>query len=184
MPYDGDPDHPIVERPWEFSVSDFTYHVAVQARHSYIDLGLRGVRGWRTLRFLGPQSLKIEEGFPRPTHGMCILDVRRRQLEGLGVRVADFEGSHGAITFWAREVIDLDSVQPRFQVGERLTLLKHYEWKADVGVRIKEAGRKRTIFDGTPHIQYVVEFDEPQLDTDGYACEWTSVLEDYLRPIE
>ena len=63
-------------------------------------------------------------------------------------------------------------------------LVEHYECRAGVGARVKEAGRKRTTFDGTPHIQYFVEFDEPQIDSDGYACEGTSVLEEYLRPIE
>ncbi|WP_419190274.1 hypothetical protein [Saltatorellus ferox] len=32
-----------------------------------------------------------------------------RQLGDVGVRVGDFEASRGAITFWAKEVFDLDN---------------------------------------------------------------------------
>jgi hypothetical protein len=39
---------------------------------------------------------------------MCILDVSHRRLEGIGVRAADFEATPGAVTFWARKVIDID----------------------------------------------------------------------------
>jgi hypothetical protein len=53
-------------------------------------------------------DLEIEKGFPGPTAGMEILDVRKRQMGGIGVRVGDIEASFGSITFWAREVEDLD----------------------------------------------------------------------------
>jgi hypothetical protein len=111
MPYDGDPDHPIIERPWEYQILLFCYHHDPDDwRNSYIDLSLGRGTTVRRLRFLGPQELQIERGcFPQPTGGMCILDVRHRQLEGIGVRVADFEASLGAVTFWAREVTDLDA---------------------------------------------------------------------------
>jgi hypothetical protein len=65
----------------------------------------------RRLWFWSPQQLQIEEGFPRPTHGMAILDVRARGLDGLAVWVTDFEASRGQINFWAREVIDRDSLE-------------------------------------------------------------------------
>lgn len=109
MPYDGDPDHPIIDRPWEYEVLLLAYHNDPELpRDSYLDLTLRRGPSVRRLRFLGPEDLEIERGFPRPTGGMVILDVRRRQLDGLGVRVADFEASLGAVRFWAREVLDLD----------------------------------------------------------------------------
>ena len=60
------------------------------------------------LRFWRPQSLKIEEGFPSPTNGMIILDVSNRNMEGIGIKVHDFEGSQGAVTFWAANVEDLN----------------------------------------------------------------------------
>jgi len=37
------------------------------------------------------------------------LDVRARQLEGIGVEVSDFENSTGSVTFLARAVVDLDT---------------------------------------------------------------------------
>lgn len=110
MPYDGDPDHPIIDRPWEYTIASLCYYNdPEQWSASYIDLKL--VRGdvVRRLRFLGPQDFAVEKGcFPQPTRGMCILDVSHRRLEGIGVRVADFEATPGAVTFWARKVIDID----------------------------------------------------------------------------
>ena len=103
------PVHTIIDRPHEYDVIRFDYnHDPKDHTHSYIDLTLRKGGILRRLRFLRPQSLKIEEGFPGSTHGMVILDIRHRQLDGLGVEVADLEASPGAITFFAAEVIDLD----------------------------------------------------------------------------
>ena len=51
----------------------------------------------------------IEEWFPMRTGGMCFVDVRRHQLEGLGVHVTDFEASSGKVEFWAKSVVDLDN---------------------------------------------------------------------------
>jgi len=110
MAHEGDPHHPILERPWEYEIIELCYHNDPgDWRKSHVDLTLRRGEAVRRLRFLAPQDFEVERGcFPRPTGGMCILDVRHRQLEEIGVRVADFEGSHGAVTFWAREVIDLE----------------------------------------------------------------------------
>ena len=104
-----DPDHPIIERPHEYSVTRFVYDVlGNRVGEPFIDLSLSKGELFRRLRFLSPQNLRIEEGFPAPTHGMAIRDIRGRQWQGLGVEVADFEASWGAITFVARAVVDLD----------------------------------------------------------------------------
>jgi len=109
MTFDDDPDHPIIERPYEYDILLFCYHIDPENdRNSYLDLTLRRGPTVRRLRFLAPQDLEIEKGFPQPTRGMRILNVRRRQLDGLGVMVEDFEASSGRVTFWAREVRDLD----------------------------------------------------------------------------
>ena len=42
-----------------------------------------------------------------PTRGMIILDVRHWQWEDIGVQVADFEASHGSVTFYAAEVMEV-----------------------------------------------------------------------------
>jgi len=110
MSIEREPDHPIIDKPWQYDIAEFRYHVDPEDRWaSFIDLHLRRGTVVRRLRFVGPQSLKIETGFPDATGGMCILDIRERQWEGLTVEVADFEATYGAITFVARNVIDLDS---------------------------------------------------------------------------
>jgi hypothetical protein len=110
MPFDSDPDHPIIDRPFEYEIVEFCYqNDPDDSRNTYLDLTLRRGTTVRRLRFLEPQDLEIEKGFPRPTGGMCILDVRHRPLEGIQVRVADFEASWGKVTFWAREALDLDA---------------------------------------------------------------------------
>jgi len=105
-----DPHHPIIERPYEYAIADLRYHMGLDGSEPFLDVTL--VRGdtTRRLRFLSPQDLRIERGFPEPTGGMVILDVRGRQLDGVQVEVADWEASHGAITFYARDVVNLDTV--------------------------------------------------------------------------
>jgi hypothetical protein len=60
----------------------------------------------RRLRFFAPQQLQLSEGLPN-TIGMCILDVSGRQLDCLGVRVANFEQPNGAPKFWAARVVEI-----------------------------------------------------------------------------
>lgn len=103
-----DPDHPIVERPSQYAVGALHYHVGLDGREPFLDLDLHRGKEVRRLRFWSPQQLEIEDGFPRPTHGMTILDVRNRGLDGLTVWVTDFEGTSGSIRFWARDVVDRD----------------------------------------------------------------------------
>ncbi len=106
-----DPDHPIVEQPWRYEIGALHYHVGLDGAEAYLDLDLHLDGFVRRLRFWSPQQLEIEGGFPRPTHGMAILDVRGRRLDGLKVWVTDFEGSWGKISFWARDVVDRDRLE-------------------------------------------------------------------------
>jgi hypothetical protein len=109
MSFSRDPDHPIIKSPWTYEIASFCYQNNLDDwRESYIDLILKKGTTIRRLRFLGPQDLEIGKGFPNPTHGMCILDVSARQLDGLKVHVDDFENNSGTVTFWAKDVIDLD----------------------------------------------------------------------------
>ena len=110
MDVDPDPDHPIIERPWEYQLTEFRYHYDPDDwGASFIDMTLEKGETVRRLRFWSPRRLRIEAGFPLATGGMEIKDVRHRQMEGLGVYVGDFEASSGAVTFWAYEVVDLDA---------------------------------------------------------------------------
>lgn len=106
-----DPDHPIIDQPWQYSIVDFHVHADSDTGESFIDMTLRREGVQRRLRFLDPQNIVIDEGcFPQPTGGMQILDVSHRQLDGLTVEVGDFENEGGAVTFCARQVVDLDRV--------------------------------------------------------------------------
>jgi hypothetical protein len=104
------PIHPIIDQPHQYEITRFDYHNDPDdQRNSYLDLTLQRKSTVRRLRFIRPQRLVIEEGFPSATHGMMILDIRNRQWDDLRVEVADFEASHGKVTFYAAEVIDLDA---------------------------------------------------------------------------
>ena len=105
-----DPVHPIDGGVCRYEITRLDYHHNPEdRREDYLDLVLRRGDSVRRLRFLGPTRLKIEEDFPSPTHGMVIRDIRNRQWEGLGVEVADVENCPGSVTFYARDVLDLDA---------------------------------------------------------------------------
>lgn len=104
-----EPIHPIIDRPHEYYIMSLNFVRSYDDQEAYLDLELQRGEVVRRLRFLSPHELEIEKGFPMPTGGMVIYDVRARQWENIGVRVDDFEASRGSIKFWAREVIDLDS---------------------------------------------------------------------------
>lgn len=109
---DRDPDHPIIDRPWEYSIAELRYHSGLDGSEPFVDLVLQRGAVVRRLRFWSPQQFQIEKGcFPHPTYGMQILDVSGRRLDRLRVWVSDFEGTDGAITFWARDVVDLDKLE-------------------------------------------------------------------------
>jgi hypothetical protein len=107
---ESDPNHPIVTEPWRYRIGALHYHVGLDDTEPYLDLDLHRDGEVRRLRFWSPAELEIEPGFPGPTYGMVILDVRARQLERLNVRVIDSEGTWGSITFWARDVVDRDTL--------------------------------------------------------------------------
>jgi hypothetical protein len=97
--------HSILDRPHEYDVSDFRYHVdREETSESFIEMTLLKNTESVTLRFWQPINLRIEEGFPRPTRGMAFYDRAADGLENIKVEVADFEGSWGAVTFCARSV--------------------------------------------------------------------------------
>jgi hypothetical protein len=108
-----DPFHPILEEPWEYEIFTLSFWQWKDGEsESFIDLTLKRGDIFRHFRFYSPQSLEIEKGFPSSAGGFRILDVSKRGWEGLGVRVDDFEGSWGAVRFWAREVIEIGQFVP------------------------------------------------------------------------
>ena len=105
--FDGDPSHPILLEPWRWELLEFTYRRNPDdSRESYIDLVLTRDGEERRLRFFAPQDVALSRGLPNSS-GLCILDVSRRQLDGLQVRVASFEQSYGTPSFWAARVVEV-----------------------------------------------------------------------------
>jgi hypothetical protein len=103
-----DPFHSILDRPWEYEIVSLSFHRSFDGEfETFLDISLKKGDVARHLRFLSPRELEIENGFPAATSGFCILDVSARGMEGVGVRVADFEASWGAIRFWARDVVEI-----------------------------------------------------------------------------
>jgi hypothetical protein len=107
-----DPIHSIVERPWDYEILSLSFYRSPSGEFEpFLNLTLKHGEALRHLRFYSPRELEIEKGFPAKTGGFCIYDVAARGLEGLGVRVGDFEASWGAVRFWAREVVEIGQFQ-------------------------------------------------------------------------
>ena len=106
-----DPDLPILDRPWDYSIVGLVFFRALDSsEESYLDLTLQRGSDTRRFRFFSPQGIRLEDGFPA-SPGLCFLDVSRRGMEGIRVRVDDFEAGGGGLHFWARNVIDLDEYE-------------------------------------------------------------------------
>src|SRR4051812_16770245 len=105
MASDGDPLHPILERPWEFEIVGFDYS-AIESP-ARLDLTLQRGGEIRRLRFTNPRDIELEPGFPSPRgpSGIAICDVSARQLEGVRIRVSDQVTGHDCkLKLWAADV--------------------------------------------------------------------------------
>jgi len=108
MGKDRDSRHPILPESWTWEIVGLSIQrEPSDAAEPYLDLTVKRAGVTRRLRFWSPQDLVVEEGGPTMTSGLEILDVRSRGLDRLGVRVSDFEGSPGAVRFWARAVEEI-----------------------------------------------------------------------------
>jgi hypothetical protein len=105
--FEGDPDHPILPDASGWELVEFTYRCdPADWRESYIDLVFERDGNKRRLRFFAPKNLEMSRGLPNSS-GMCIQGVSGRQLEGMRVRVTNFEEPSGATQFWAAEVVEI-----------------------------------------------------------------------------
>lgn len=105
--FDGDPTHPIFPEPWLWELREFTYRCdTMDWQESYVDLVFARGGAERRFRFFAPQDVELSCGLLNSS-GLCILDVSRRQLDGLKVRVASFEASYGTPSFWATRVVEV-----------------------------------------------------------------------------
>ena len=99
------PDHPILERPWLWSISKLTIVVdSEEGVESYLDLTLTNGRLRRCLRFFHPCNINVGKNFPDNNSGMCILDITSKHLDGLTIEVANFENADPSIEFLAHSV--------------------------------------------------------------------------------
>ena len=102
MPKDAD--HAIITRPWEFELIEFCYQRPNDGGEPYVDLVFQKAKEKRRLRFFSPRDIHISGGPSPSSIGLTILDIRNRQMDGLGIRVESYEASNGAPQFWARTV--------------------------------------------------------------------------------
>jgi hypothetical protein len=110
-----DPDHPIINRPWEYDIVALHLECASVSSEGYLDLTLRRGREERVLRFWSPRDLEIIAGGLSSLE-MVVLDVSGRQLDGISVRVDSYEGAPGTLRFAARTVEDLDAGPVRYDL--------------------------------------------------------------------
>ena len=102
-----DPDHPVLDAPFRWTLVEFTYRRDMADwQQSHIDLVLErdGVR--KRLRFFDPREVELDRGVPNSS-GLYIKDVSRRQMEGIGVRVGSFEPDWCVPHFWAASVVEV-----------------------------------------------------------------------------
>ncbi len=102
------PYHPILDRSWEYEVFTLCFYQSPLGEFEpFLDLTLKKDDIIRCLRFHSPQNLEITRGFPAKTGGFCIFDISTTAVDGLSVYVDDIEEAHGAIRFWARDVVEI-----------------------------------------------------------------------------
>ena len=101
-----DRDHPVLPEAWHYDIVGVRIElVPNDGSEPFLDLTVRRGNDRRCLRFFSPQEIEIESGGP-VNGALQILDVAGRQLDGLGVRVTDFEAAPGSLRFWARDVAE------------------------------------------------------------------------------
>ncbi len=101
-------DHPIIDHPWEHSLSEVSWGVASDGELC-LDIVLTKGGSERRLRFVMPQQVRIElsGGYPQECGDMVIIDIRDRGWEGLGVEVAEGGASGSPVRLYAREVLEI-----------------------------------------------------------------------------
>lgn len=98
-------EHEVLAHPSLYDIVEFLYHADQESpENEFIDMELKKDGEIVRLRFARPINLKIESGFPSSTGGMVFYDVTGDGLEDIGIEVADFESTSGAITFFAKSV--------------------------------------------------------------------------------
>jgi hypothetical protein len=99
------PAHPILPASTQYEIVALHLELCPpDGSEAWLELTLRLGEERRALRFWSPQDLCIEEGGPRFTAGLVILDLSGFGWDRVGVAVDDIEASRGALRFLARSV--------------------------------------------------------------------------------
>jgi len=111
-----DPDHPILPDAWKHEIVSF--HSAGDGDERYVDVALRHreTKVVTCLRFLGVRDVSFSDA--PMSHGLEILDVRGRQLEGVAVQVSNFENAPDQVRLLARDVLKIDRTEPYPRAGD------------------------------------------------------------------
>lgn len=107
----NDPDHPILDQPWRWEIEELVWHSEHGATQAALDVRLVRDGHRRTLRFIEPQDVTIQFAGTHPIQcgEMAILDISRRQLDGLTVQVTEFGASGTPLRLYARSVQEVDT---------------------------------------------------------------------------
>lgn len=111
-----DPLHPILESPLEYDIVQLLLRCGDVAE-PFIDFTLARASVRRRLRFIGPRVLQVGKAFEEFPRGLEIRDISARAIGGLNVHV---EGAQGALSFWAKMVIERPVNEPELTVRPRV----------------------------------------------------------------
>jgi hypothetical protein len=106
MPQQRDPRHPILPDAWKYEVVEFHWARGDDGER-YVDLVLRHTEsdGERRLRFRRPVEVRFADcGY---TSGLFIDDISGRGLQGLHVRVGNYENDATPVELMAWDVVDI-----------------------------------------------------------------------------
>ena len=103
----SEPDHEVLERPWEHRIAELRWVPHPDEGEPHLDLRLRKDGADCVVRFLSPRGLRIDEGFePASYVGLRFTDVSARRVEG-EVHVSCFENTPG-LEFRARAAVRIE----------------------------------------------------------------------------
>ncbi len=106
--FDGDPCHPILADPYSWEILEFTYRRdSADWCKSYIDLVFVRDGKERRLRFFAPRQVELPRGELGDGSRVFIVDLARRQMEDLGVRVLSYESDWCVPSFYAKSVVEV-----------------------------------------------------------------------------
>jgi hypothetical protein len=175
-----------IKLPSEISAFADELRAELAPSHRLFGLPLHAIgRRWDNTHVL----FAFEDGSARVAE--IILPWKGRPMEPPApttILFANFDEWAGTVEHanWLAQLRPDTSVAPKFRIGDRVLMVKHYDWKASCRGTILSEGRPRVIHDGSTCVEYVIRFDEPQSDlTDeaaGLHMEYqeTTVLEEYL----